>query len=110
MTSRLSALGLVLAAGMTTSAQQPTFRAGVTLVSTDVIPRDEKGSFVADLTKDNFTVLEDGQPQTIVAFSMVQGGRTYNLLTPPAADCGCGRPGPAAARNRASTRTSAASS
>jgi VWFA-related protein len=81
----LSALGMVLAAGMTTAAQQPTFRAGVTLVSTDVIPRNEKGSFVADLTKDNFTVLEDGVAQTIVAFSMVQGGRTYNLLTPPAA-------------------------
>ena len=66
-------------------AQQPTFRAGVTLVSTDVIPRNEKGSFVSDLTKDSFTVLEDGVPQTIVAFSMVQGGRTYNLLTPPPA-------------------------
>src|SRR5688572_19805571 len=85
MTSRLGALGLVLAAGVTVAAQQPTFRAGVTLVSTDVIPRNEKGSFVADLTRDNFTVLEDGVPQTIVAFSMVQGGRTYNLLAPPVA-------------------------
>ena len=45
--------------------QQPTFRAGVTLVSTDVIPRDASGRFVADLTRENFTVLEDGQPQTI---------------------------------------------
>lgn len=66
-------------------AQQPTFRAGVTLVSTDVIPRTEKGSFVADLTRDNFTVLEDGVPQELVSFAMVQGGRTYNLLTPDAA-------------------------
>ncbi len=66
-------------------AQQPTFRAGVTLVSTDVIPRDGSGRFVADLTKDNFTVLEDGQPQTIVSFALVQGGRTYNLLAPPPA-------------------------
>jgi VWFA-related protein len=76
---------LVLIAGIAVLAQQPTFRAGVTLVSTDVIPRNEKGAFVADLTKDNFTVLEDGVPQTIVAFSLVQGGRTYNLLTPPPA-------------------------
>lgn len=74
-----------LAAGVVVSAQQPTFRAGVTLVSTDVIPRDDKGRFVADLTRDNFTVLEDGQPQTIVSFSLVHGGRTFNLLTPPAA-------------------------
>jgi len=66
------------------AAQQPTFRAGVTLVSTDVIPRDGSGRFVADLTKDDFTVLEDGQPQEITSFQMVQGGRTYNLLAPPA--------------------------
>ncbi len=66
-------------------AQQPTFRAGVTLVSTDVIPRDGKGSFVANLTKDDFTVLEDGVPQQLVAFSMVQGGRTFNLIEPDTA-------------------------
>ena len=66
-------------------AQQPTFRAGVTLVTTDVIPRDAQGRFVSDLTRENFTVLEDGQPQTIASFSLVHGGRTYNLLTPPPA-------------------------
>ena len=65
------------------TAQQPTFRAGVTLVTTDVIPRDGTGRFVADLTRDNFTVLEDGQPQQIVSFQMIQGGRTFNLLAPP---------------------------
>ena len=63
-------------------AQQPTFRAGVTLVSTDVIPRGENGRFVTDLTRENFTVLEDGQPQQIVSFSLVHGGRTFNLLQP----------------------------
>jgi VWFA-related protein len=62
---------------------QPTFRSGVTLVSTDVIARDRDGRFVADLTKDNFTVLEDGTPQTITSFTLVQGGRSYNLLAPP---------------------------
>jgi VWFA-related protein len=64
--------------------QQPTFRAGVTLVSTDVIARDDNGRFVADLTRDNFTLLEDDAPQQIVSFMMVRGGRTYNLLLPPA--------------------------
>ena len=67
------------------TAQQPTFRADVTLVSTDVIPRDNTGRFVADLTKDNFTVLEDGQPQQIASFTLVRGGRSYNLLLPPPA-------------------------
>jgi VWFA-related protein len=66
-------------------AQQPTFRAGVTLVTTDVIARGDRGQFVADLTRENFTVLEDGQPQRIESFVMVQGGRTFNLLTPAAA-------------------------
>jgi len=64
------------------SAQQPTFRSGVTLVTTDVIARGERGQFVADLTRENFTVLEDGQPQRIESFVMVQGGRNYNLVTP----------------------------
>lgn len=75
----LALLGVVAAA----QAPQPTFRTGVTLVSTDVIVRNDNGQFVADLTKDDFTVIEDGQPQTIQSFAMVQGGRTFNLLTPP---------------------------
>ena len=70
-----------------TAQQTPTFRAGVTLVTTDVIPRDESGRFVADLTKEQFTVLEDGVPQSIVSFALVHGGRTFNALTaaPPSA-------------------------
>ncbi|HUQ87188.1 MAG TPA: VWA domain-containing protein [Vicinamibacterales bacterium] len=67
------------------TAQQPTFRAGVTLVTTDVIPRDQNGRFVPDLTIDNFNVLEDGQPQKLTSFMMVRGGRTFNLLLPPPA-------------------------
>jgi VWFA-related protein len=61
---------------------QPTFRSTITAVSTDVIVRDKGGRFVADLTKDDFTVLEDGVPQTLTAFSMVHGGRTFTLLAP----------------------------
>lgn len=54
-------------------AQQPTFRGGVTLVNTDAIPRDDKGRFVSDLTRENFTVFEDGVPQVVTSFSLVQG-------------------------------------
>ena len=85
---RLALAVCVLATGyhlLATDGQQPTFRANVTLVSTDAIPRDQNGRFVSDLTKDNFTVLEDGQPQQIASFMMVRGGRTYNLLLPPPA-------------------------
>jgi VWFA-related protein len=85
MKSRLAVLCLLpFAFCLLLHAQQPTFRAGVTLVTTDVIPRDGTGRFIADLTKANFTVLEDGQPQEIVSFQMIQGGRTFNLLAPPA--------------------------
>jgi VWFA-related protein len=63
--------------------QQPTFRADITLVTTDAIPRDKNGRFVSDLTKDDFRVLEDGVEQRLESFVMVHGGRTYNLLTPP---------------------------
>jgi VWFA-related protein len=83
---RLAAVSVLLATGYwlpATGFQQPTFKAGVTLVTTDAIPRDQDGRFVTDLTKDNFTVLEDGQPQTISSFMMVRGGRTFNLLLPP---------------------------
>lgn len=81
----LAAVALALPL-VTLTAQQPTFRAGVTLVSTDVITRDDKGRFVDDLTRENFTILEDGQPQVISSFMMVRGGRTFNLLLPPAAE------------------------
>lgn len=60
------------------------FRSGVALVTTDVVVRDGAGRFVGDLTKDNFTVLEDGQPQTIASFALVQGGRTYTSVQAPA--------------------------
>lgn len=60
---------------------QPTFRGGVTLVTTDVIPRDAEGRFVADLMRDDFTILEDNEPQTISSFALVHGGRTFNTVT-----------------------------
>jgi VWFA-related protein len=63
---------------------QPTFRAGVTLVTTDVLARDDKGRFVGDLTRENFMVFEDGQPQQLTSFVRVQGGRTFTLVSPPA--------------------------
>ena len=70
--------------------QQPTFRVAVDLVTTDVIVRDDHGRFVSDLTRDNFTVLEDDQAQQIESFMLVRGGRTFNLLAPqtPAAPDG----------------------
>jgi VWFA-related protein len=55
----------------------------VDLVTTDVIVRDAKGQFVADLTKDDFDVFEDGVPQTVSSIILVHGGRVSNLQLPP---------------------------
>ena len=63
---------------------QPTFRAGVTLVTTDVIVRDRDGVFMPDLAKDDFRVLEDGVEQEIVSLVLVHGARVYNQLSLPA--------------------------
>jgi VWFA-related protein len=62
---------------------QPTFRAAITAVTTDVITRDKDGRFISDLTKDDFTVLEDGVAQTITSFALVHGGRTFTGLAAP---------------------------
>ncbi len=78
----VSAAGLAVAVAQ---SQVPTFRATTTLVTTDVIPRDSSGRFVADLTAADFTVREDGVPQTINSFSLVYGGRTTDLLQGPVA-------------------------
>lgn len=89
----LVALAMCVATGVAVSSQapaggggQPTFRAGVTMVTTDVIPRTESGSFVADLGRDDFVVMEDGVEQQVESVVMIHGGRTYNLLQPPPPD------------------------
>ena len=66
------------------AVQRPTFRAFVDLVTTDVIVRDGSGQFVADLTKDEFDVFEDGIKQEVASVQLVHGGRTFNLQAPPA--------------------------
>ena len=68
-----------------TAPEQPTFRGGVTLVTTDVIVRDGNGQFVADLTEHDFEVFEDDVRQEIASLILVHGGRVYNQLQPPPA-------------------------
>ena len=65
--------------------QGQPFRTAVELVTTDVVVRDNTGQFVADLKKDEFEVLEDGVPQTIISFTLTHGGRSYNIAAPPPA-------------------------
>ena len=63
--------------------EQPTFRVAVDLVTTDVIVRDGKGQFVADLKTGDFEVLEDGVKQDIASLVLIHGGRAFNMQAPP---------------------------
>jgi VWFA-related protein len=50
-------------------AQEPTFSAGVKVVNVFATVRNKKGEIVKDLEKEDFTLLEDGRPQTIRYFT-----------------------------------------
>ena len=53
-------------------ADQPVFRGGVNFVRVDAIVTDRQGNPVADLTQDDFEVLEDDKPQTVETFRLVK--------------------------------------
>jgi VWFA-related protein len=52
-------------------AQPPVFRAGVNFVRVDVIVSDKDGKPVTDLKQDDVEVFEDGKPQSIELFKLV---------------------------------------
>ena len=71
----LSALSLLPAARLLSgqesppAAQTPQYSADVKLVNLFATVRDKAGKIVKDLTKDNFTLDEEGHPQTIKFFA-----------------------------------------
>ncbi len=71
MARPMSVLSFLLVAALlaTTSAQEPTFRAGTELVTFGVTVTDKRGNLVTDLTGDDFEVLEDGRRQTVKYFT-----------------------------------------
>lgn len=64
-----SVVGLVLLASGGLVAQQQTFRSGTHAVSIYPTIVDGAGNLVSGLTKDDFQVFDDDQPQTISVFS-----------------------------------------
>lgn len=55
-----------------TGEQPPiTFKVEVNYVEIDAVVTDAQGNFVPDLTKDDFQVSEQGRPQTVSNFSLV---------------------------------------
>ena len=67
-------LGGTLSAGQDPPREQPTFRSGVQLIEVDVRVFDRGGTFVTDLTRDDFVVLENGRPQKLQALYLVGAG------------------------------------
>jgi VWFA-related protein len=49
----------------------PTFKVEVSYVEIDARVTDEQGAFVRDLAQKDFQIVEDGRPQTITAFTLV---------------------------------------
>ena len=49
------------------ATEPPIFRSGVTLVTTDVIVRDENGVFMSDLVPEDFIVEEEGIEQEVAS-------------------------------------------
>jgi VWFA-related protein len=74
----------------------PAFEATVQRVRVDVIVTDEEGRFVADLTADDFIVLEDGEPRPVLRVQLIDlvQGRIVELKT----ETESGATDPAAAR------------
>jgi VWFA-related protein len=58
----------VLGLSVTLGAQQPTFRSGTQTVPLYITVTDNAGRLVPNLTKDDFTVLDNGVPQDITVF------------------------------------------
>jgi VWFA-related protein len=74
----LTAVAVVLAAAQTAQTPTPareqpavTFKVEINYVEVDAIVTDASGRLVRTLTKDDFEVLEDGKPQSVATFSLV---------------------------------------
>jgi Ca-activated chloride channel homolog len=69
-----AALGIAALFGSLAAAQGPTFRSGIELVTFGVTVTDRNGTYVSDLTRDDFEVVEDGRPQAVRYFARGDAG------------------------------------
>src|SRR5580658_7335144 len=82
MNKRVSLLLLAATAtAQTPTGESPTFRAATKLVQVDVVARS-KGAPATGLTKEDFTLLDNGKPQKISFFS-VRSSRSPGTASVP---------------------------
>ena len=72
-------------------AQEPDFTSNANLVIIDANVRDRSGKVIPDLKKSDFTLLEDGKPQTISVFEFQKLEGDTLLPAVPASKAGCAR-------------------
>src|SRR5262245_60775892 len=63
----------VFAATLSIAAQPPTFRSGADIFEVDVVVQDKGCRVVGDLTAKDFVVREEGTPQRIDLFYVING-------------------------------------
>jgi len=64
----LATSAIVIVAAVATFAQQPTFKAGTSIVPVLTTVLDGQGRLVPDLEREDFTILDNGKPQEVVFF------------------------------------------
>jgi VWFA-related protein len=64
--------------------QREVIRRSVTYVTTDLVVRNDRGQFVANLGKGDFEVYEDGVKQDVVTFVLTHGGQVLSDIAPAA--------------------------
>ena len=79
---RLTFVVVLLSVGLIIglSAQQPSFRAGVDIVSLNVTVTDAASHYITDLEEGDFLVFEDGIKQNVTFFSRRQSPIALSLL------------------------------
>ena len=69
--ARQAPAGQAPAAQAPAGPQSPTFKVQVDYVEVDVLVTDARGNYVRDLKKEDFQVFEDGKPQAVTNFALV---------------------------------------
>src|SRR5215210_7504760 len=79
-------IGIVAAAALAAQSPQdlPTFKSDVQLIDVDVVVTGRDGKPVRGLTRDDFEIIENGQPQAISNFAEIMAAAS-NLVPPAAA-------------------------
>jgi len=73
-------LGLPLAGAAQATPDQTVIRAGTHIVLVNVVAKDKHGKPVADLTRDDFVLRDNGQEQKIGLFALEEAGETATAV------------------------------